>query len=544
MAVRKLLVASQKGGVGKTTTSINLAAAAARAGARVLLLDADPLSSISASLNLPEHPRRLSLRGSGSGLPGALSPGVVPGLDVLSPYEDGGCSDDELDRLLALLASPSVREGYDCLVVDAPPFMGANPGQLLATCDEFVLVMRAEPMAYRTLPAFLEMVQRARRGDNGILMRGILLTLLEGESPGGRWERELRGRFGSRILPQVVPFDEEVGKSRGVGQVLSHAHPDSPASAQYHSLAANLGLAADADGKPAAGESPLLAVAVTARQASPATPVPAAAAAPAPAISPEPPASVVTPELPAPAVPELTPAAEASPVAPETEPEVPAVTAPKNEILAEVSAAPPPPQAPPAPVRPSAVLRRPAPSRPLPLPPLRRPVSEPELPALDTLIDFPMNPPPLPGRKSGEKAAAQPPSPKEGPKAGPRDSGPAKPKAKPAATADAPGATWLVWVGLAMVAGIGLRFVKLPDAMLPVAVGVCVAAAVVIAMRLSVSTPKERYVPRPPGRPPVKPRQPETRRSPPARPAGKKDTHARLAALSRYAPPRIHSDEE
>ena len=60
--MRKLLVARQKGGVGKTTTSINLAAAAALAGARVLLLDADPLSSISASLNLAEHPQRQSLR--------------------------------------------------------------------------------------------------------------------------------------------------------------------------------------------------------------------------------------------------------------------------------------------------------------------------------------------------------------------------------------------------------------------------------------------------------------------------------------------------
>src|SRR5262249_29835640 len=61
-AVRKLLVASQKGGVGKTTSSVNLAAAAALAGNRVLLLDADPLSSISSSLNLAQHPQRQTLR--------------------------------------------------------------------------------------------------------------------------------------------------------------------------------------------------------------------------------------------------------------------------------------------------------------------------------------------------------------------------------------------------------------------------------------------------------------------------------------------------
>src|SRR5262245_1463566 len=190
MDVRKLLVASQKGGVGKTTTSTNLAAATALAGARVLLLDADPLSSIGSSLNLAQHPGRQPLRAAGIDLPGVLASNVLPGLDVLSPYEDGGCSDDELDHLLALVAAPSFRECYSCLIVNAPPFLGANPAQLLGTCDEFVLVMRAEPLAYRTLPAFLELAQRSR-GAQPMPMRGILLTLPEGEETGGRWEREL-----------------------------------------------------------------------------------------------------------------------------------------------------------------------------------------------------------------------------------------------------------------------------------------------------------------------------------------------------------------
>src|SRR5262245_50895983 len=79
--VRKLLVASQKGGVGKTTSSINLAAATALAGSRVLLLDADPLSNISSALQLDRHPQRLSLREAGTDLPGVLCCGVLPGLD-------------------------------------------------------------------------------------------------------------------------------------------------------------------------------------------------------------------------------------------------------------------------------------------------------------------------------------------------------------------------------------------------------------------------------------------------------------------------------
>ncbi len=248
--MRKLLVASQKGGVGKTTTSMNLAAAAARSGTRVLLLDADPLSNISTALNLAEHPQRQSLRQAGIELPGVLVANFVPGLDVLSPYDEGRCSDDDLDRVLRVLSQPVARERYGCMIVDVPPFLGANPAQLIGSCDEFLLVMRAEAMAYRTLPAFLELVQRSSRDGHAIQLRGILLTLPEGEELGCRWERELRGRLGARILSEVIPHDELIGKALSVGQISSHLHPDSPAGHPYSQLVAKLGLADEA--RPAA----------------------------------------------------------------------------------------------------------------------------------------------------------------------------------------------------------------------------------------------------------------------------------------------------
>ena len=161
--VRKLLVASQKGGVGKTTTSINLAAAAARAGTRVLLLDADPLSRVAESLGLAVHPQRRTLHQVGVDLPGVLVCDVTPGLDVLSPYEAGPCSDADLDDLLRLMDAPPFRASYGCLVIDSPPFLGANPSQLVGACDGLVIVVRAEPLAHRTLPAFMELVQRRGR---------------------------------------------------------------------------------------------------------------------------------------------------------------------------------------------------------------------------------------------------------------------------------------------------------------------------------------------------------------------------------------------
>ncbi|MGH7170629.1 MAG: AAA family ATPase [Gemmataceae bacterium] len=243
--MRKLLVASQKGGVGKTTTSMNLAAAAAGTGTRVLLLDADPLSNISTALNLAAHPRRRPLRPAGIDLPGVLVPNVVPRLDVLSPYDEGRCRDEDLDRLLRVLDAPATRQCYGCMIVDVPPFLGGNPAQLIGSCDDFLLVMRAEALAHRTLPAFLELVQRSSRAGHPLPMRGILLTLPEGEEPGCRWERELRGRFGTRVLAEVIPHDERIGEALRDGRISSHPYPDSPAGQQYHQLVGKLGLSAE-----------------------------------------------------------------------------------------------------------------------------------------------------------------------------------------------------------------------------------------------------------------------------------------------------------
>ncbi len=243
--VRKLLVASQKSGVGKSTTSMNLAAATASTGTRVLLFDADPLSTIGEALKLSEHPRRQLLRALGVDLPGALVVDFLPGLDVLCPYAGEHCSDADFERLLRVLATPTAQQFHGCLIVDVPPFMGGNAAQLLALCDEFLLVMRAEAMAYRTLPALLELVQRSSRDGLAPPMRGILLTLPDGEQPGGRWERELRGRFGARALAEAIPYDERIGEALKTGQIGSHRFAESPAGQQYNRLVGTLNLTSE-----------------------------------------------------------------------------------------------------------------------------------------------------------------------------------------------------------------------------------------------------------------------------------------------------------
>jgi chromosome partitioning protein len=338
--VRKLLVASQKGGVGKTTTAVNLAAATALSGARVLLIDTDALGSVSAALNLTGHGQRRPLRDVGLDLNGSLCCDVVPGLDVLTPYQEGGCSSaEDVERVLQLLGSEYFQETYRTAIFHAPPFMGLRPHSLLRACDEFIFVIRAEPMAFRTLPLLQETLKSIQREDGPIVFRGVLVT----QPVADRWETDLRRYLGDRALPGTIPIDPEVDSAAAQGRAVTVLNPDAPAAKQYFNLAGNLGLATGAryaapfpvpqrliEKVVAAKSSPVLARPARAPAAVAAPPAPAAVAAPpAPRRSrpdsaaprgPRRPESAALPRPAAPAAVE-TPPPVARPTPPETKPE-------------------------------------------------------------------------------------------------------------------------------------------------------------------------------------------------------------------------------
>jgi chromosome partitioning protein len=236
--MRKLLVASQKGGVGKTTTALNLGAMAALAGQRVLVVDADPIGSAGVSLNLAPNEAAQSLAAD-LALPGHLWAAAFPGVDVLNPYSSSEFAEEELARALERLDRIGKKRRYDLVILDAPPSLWQRSRLLLEAASELVLVLRAEVLAFRTLPGFLEMV---RASGSSCRLVGILLTLAPGQSPNSAVERQMLQRLGKRALPVAIPHDATAGEALLAGTPLVHFRPESEASQAYLQVGHHLGL--------------------------------------------------------------------------------------------------------------------------------------------------------------------------------------------------------------------------------------------------------------------------------------------------------------
>jgi chromosome partitioning protein len=238
-------VANQKGGVGKTTTAVNLAAGLALAGNRTLLIDLDPQCNATSGLGLPlaerhplvsEQPLRESVLTSSIAqldvLPGSRS---FQDVDTLAhPEKQLGPSHGA--TLAQHLATGMA--AYDFVLIDCPPSLGALTQTALASSTEVLMPIQCEYFAMEGLTQMIEVIGAVmQKQPNRLQMSGILLTMYD-HSLELTYEvdREVRDFFGEIVYQTVIPRDVAVSEAPSHGQPVLNYAPRSRGTRAYIEL--------------------------------------------------------------------------------------------------------------------------------------------------------------------------------------------------------------------------------------------------------------------------------------------------------------------
>jgi len=238
---RVLCVANQKGGVGKTTTAINLAAGLAKSGARTLLVDLDP--QCNATTGLGQKPTARHPLVAGEPLRESLRPTKVKRLDLLP----GSRSFRDVEALAHGDETQAARfrhqlsgglAGYDFVLIDCPPSLGQLTRTALAASTEVLMPIQCEYFAMEGLAQMIEVIREviARHAHN-LQFAGILLTMYDATLE-LTWEveEEVRDFFGEIVFSTIIPRDVAVSEAPSHGASVIDYAPRSRGTRAYVEL--------------------------------------------------------------------------------------------------------------------------------------------------------------------------------------------------------------------------------------------------------------------------------------------------------------------
>lgn len=239
-------VVNQKGGVGKTTTTVNLAAYLATFGKKVLLIDIDPQSNASVGLGVDRSQVNQCLYNvivEGVPINETIIKSNIANLDVLPSTPRLAGAEVELvsmelreTRLKTALAT--IKDSYDLLVIDCPPSLSLLTVNALTAADEVIIPIQCEYYALEGISQLTHTLELVRESLNPALkIRGIVLTMFDPRTLlSSQVADEARKYFGSKVFQTVIPRNVRLAEAPSFGQPIIFYDPGSKGAEAYENL--------------------------------------------------------------------------------------------------------------------------------------------------------------------------------------------------------------------------------------------------------------------------------------------------------------------
>ena len=228
---RIIAIANQKGGVGKTTTAINLATALAAIGETVLVMDIDPQGNASTGLGIDRNNRPLSsydVLVNGASVTDAALATEVPNLfvvpstlDLLGVEMEIAPAQDRITRLQkALRGDPSVTEKFTYILIDCPPSLNLLTLNAMGSANSVLVPLQCEFLALEGLSQLLETVKQVRGSLNPTLeIQGIVLTMYDGRNNlSNQVVDDVRSFMGDKVYKTVIPRNVRISEAPSFGK--------------------------------------------------------------------------------------------------------------------------------------------------------------------------------------------------------------------------------------------------------------------------------------------------------------------------------------
>ncbi len=252
MPTKVIAVANQKGGVGKTTTAVNLAACVAALGKQVLLFDLDPQANATSGLGLEKVPGSSAYRpllGDGSLIEKIQNTAyerlqIIPSeMDLCGVDVELARSDNHLQRLAVALQPVVESQRFDLVLVDCPPSLGILALNAFAAADGLLVPLQCEYYALEGISMLNRIMTQLR--DGGINPRlellGVVMTMYDGRTKlSQQVVSEVREHFGDRVFETVIPRSTRLAEAPSFGKPIIYYDKYSSSAAAYEVLAQEL----------------------------------------------------------------------------------------------------------------------------------------------------------------------------------------------------------------------------------------------------------------------------------------------------------------